>query len=263
MTLDYLAHIRENSARFGDVLRDAPADGQVPTCPDWSSDDLIWHLAEVQWFWGTVVRTAVEEPDGIEHPDRPADRQGLLAFFDEATGLLQTSLAETDPSERRWTWSDDQSAGFIRRRQAHEALIHRVDAELTADVERAPMDPALCSDGVDEALRVMFGGAPGWAKVVLDPAATLQVRATDTGQDWLVTLGTFSGTSPDSGKAYDASPLVEVSDHGDVQAAATVEGTAADLDCWLWGRPAVGELTREGDEAVHARFQQVVSEGID
>lgn len=263
MTLDYLAHIRENSARFGAVLRDAPADVQVPSCPEWRSDDLVWHLAEVQWFWGTVVQTAVEDPEGIQHPARPGDRAGLLAFFDEATALLQAALAETDPSERRWTWSDDQTAGFIRRRQAHEALIHRVDAELTADVERASMDPALCSDGIDEALRVMFGGAPAWAKVELDPEATLRVRATDTGQDWLVTLGTFSGTSPDSGKEYDGSPLVEVTGTDAGQAAATITGTAADLDCWLWGRPTVGELTRDGDEDVHARFQQVVSDGID
>lgn len=263
MTLDYLAHLRENSARFAAVLRDAPVDGQVPTCPDWQADDLIWHLAEVQWFWGTVVRELVEDPEGIEHPDRPGDRAGLLAFFDEATTLLQTSLAETDPADRRWTWSEDQTAGFIRRRQAHEALIHRIDAELTADVARASMDPALCSDGVDEALRVMFGGAPAWATVTLEPSATLRLRATDTDRDWVVTLGTFSGTSPDSGKVYDGSPLVEVTDTGSDQAAATIEGAAADLDCWLWGRPAVGELTRDGDEDVHARFQQIVSEGID
>jgi uncharacterized protein (TIGR03083 family) len=266
MTLDYLAHLRENSARFAAVIREAPADGQVPSCPDWRSDDLLWHLAEVQWFWGTVVHEAVEDPGGIEHPHRPQDRAALLAFFDDATRLLQSALAATDPAERRWTWSEDQTAGFILRRQAHEALVHRLDAELTADVPRASMDPALCSDGVDEALRVMFGGAPSWARVELDPTATLRLRAVDTGQEWLVTLGTFSGTSPDSGKVYDGSPVVEVADgsgDGAGNAAATVTGTAADLDCWLWGRPATGELERTGDEDVHARFQAILDEGID
>ena len=44
---------------------------------------------------------------------------------------------------------------------------------------------------------------------------------------------------------------------------ATVEGAAADLDCWLWGRPTIGALTRTGDEALHERFQQeIVSQGI-
>lgn len=263
MTLDYLAHLREDSARFVSVLRDAPADGQVPTCPDWLTDDLLWHLGEVQWFWGTIVRDAVTDPDDIEHPDRPADREGLIAFFDDATKELQAALANTDPSAHRWTWSPDQTAGFIRRRQAHEALIHRIDAELTADVARAPMDPALAADGVDEALRVMFGGCPPWGRTDPEPGVTLRVRTTDTGDSWHVTLGSFSGTAPD-GRTYNAEPDIIVADEDTgEETAATVEGIAADLDCWLWGRPTVGALLRTGDESVHERFQEIVSQGVD
>lgn len=263
MTLDYLAHLREDSARFVVVLRDAPADGEVPTCPDWVADDLLWHLGEVQWFWGTIVRDRLTTPDDLQHPDRPADRQGLLAFFDEATKQLQTALADTDPAEHRWTWARDQTAGFIRRRQAHEALIHRIDAELTADVQRAPVDPELASDGVDEALRIMFGGSPPWGEVDPEPAVTLRVRTTDTGRSWLLTLASFSGTDPE-GRTYADEPAIVVADEdAGEEAAATVEGTAADLDCWLWGRPTIGALTRTGDEVVHERFQDIVSQGVD
>jgi uncharacterized protein (TIGR03083 family) len=264
MTLDYLAHLREDSARFAAVLREAPADGQVPTCPDWQTDDLLWHLAEVQWFWGTVVRDAVDDPEGLEHPERPADRDGLMTFFDQATKELQTALADTDPAEHRWTWSrEDQTAGFIRRRQAHEALIHRVDAELTADIERAPMDPELASDGIDEALRIMFAGCPPWGHMEPETGATLRIRATDTGRSWLVTLGTFNGTAPD-GKTYTDEPDIVVADEDTgEEAAATVEGAAADLDCWLWGRPTVGALLRTGHEPIHERFQEIVSQGVD
>ena len=263
MTLDYLAHLREDSARFAAVLRDAPADGQVPTCPDWLADDLLWHLGEVQWFWGTVVQDAVSDPSQLEHPERPSDREGLLGFFDDATKKLLTALADTDPSDHRWTWSTDQTAGFISRRQAHEALIHRVDAELTADVQRAPVDPELASDGVDEALRVMFGGWPSWGRIAAEHGRTLRVRTTDTGRTWVVTLATFNGTAP-GGRTYTDEPAVVVAeeDRGE-PAAATVEGTAADLDCWLWGRPTIGALTRTGEESVHERFQEIVSEGID
>ncbi|GAB2749648.1 maleylpyruvate isomerase family mycothiol-dependent enzyme [Nocardioides pakistanensis] len=263
MTIDYLAHLREESARFVSVLRDAPADGQVPSCPDWDTDDLLWHLGEVQWFWGTIVRDDVQDPDGLDRVERPQDRASLLSFFDESTKQLQRALADTAPEEPRWTWSQDRTAGFIRRRQAHEALIHRVDAELTADVARAPMDPELAGDGVDEALRIMFGGCPPWGRIDVDPAATLRVRCTDTGHSWLVTLGRFSGTSPD-GKEYVDEPAIDVADADSGEpVAATVEGAAADLDCWLWGRPTVNALERTGEESVHARFQDVVSQGVD
>jgi uncharacterized protein (TIGR03083 family) len=263
MTIDYLSHLREDSARFVAVLRDAPADGEVPSCPDWEADDLLWHLGEVQWFWGTIVRENVADPEGMEPPQRPADRAGLLAFFDEATTALQSALADTDPAEHRWTWSQDQTAGFIRRRQAHEALVHRVDAELTADVQRAPMDPELATDGVDEALRVMFAGCPPWGRIDPEPGATLRVRATDTGRSWLVTLATFSGTDPE-GRTYHGEPDIVVADEDSGEdAAATIEGAAADLDCWLWGRPTVGALLRTGDESVHLRFQEIVSQGVD
>lgn len=265
MTLDHLAHLRADSARFAAVLQDAPVDGPVPSCPDWRADDLLWHLAEVQWFWATVVREAVPDPGGLQHPDRPTDRPALLAFFHDATAELQRALAEVEPAEPRWTWHDtDRTAGFIRRRQAHEALIHRVDAELTADVARAPLDPALATDGVDEALHVMFGGAPSWAQVELDRDATLLVSTTDTGRSWVATLGRLSGTSPDSGTTYTDEPLVETTDADtSTPAAATVAGPAADLDCWLWGRPTIGQLDRSGDEQVLTRFQRLVSEGID
>jgi uncharacterized protein (TIGR03083 family) len=263
MTLDYLSHLREDSARFVSVLRDAPTDGQVPSCPEWQTDDLLWHLGEVQWFWGTIVRERVTDPGSVEHPERPADRAGLLAFFDDATKQLQSALADAEPSEHRWTWSSDQTAGFIRRRQAHEALIHRVDAELTADVQRAPVDPVLASDGIDEALRVMFGGCPPWGQIDPEPGVTLRIQTTDTGRSWLVTLGTFSGTDPD-GKVYAGEDDIIVSDEDSGEkTSATIEGTAADLDCWLWGRPTVGALLRTGEEAVHERFQEIVSQGLD
>jgi uncharacterized protein (TIGR03083 family) len=263
MALDYLKHLRDDSARFVTVLRDAPADARVPTCPDWHADDLLWHLATVQWFWGVVVRDAVADPESLSQPDRPPDRSGLFSFFDEAASLLEAALAETDPSERRWTWAaHDQTAGFIRRRQAHEALIHRIDAELTAGVEHVAIDADLAADGIDEVLRFMYGGVPPWSDHKLDPAATLRIQSLDREQVWFVTFGSFSGTSP-GGHTYTGSAYLEVEDAGpDRAAAAGLVGSSADLDCWLWGRPTIGSIERSGDPAVHARLEEIIADGI-
>ena len=148
--LDYVGHLARESARFADALRGAAPDTPVPSCPGWNADDLLWHLGEVQWFWAAVVREDVTGKRAEElKPPRPADRAGLLAFFETASHDLAEILAAKPPESPAWTWSDDNSVGFIRRRQAHEALIHRVDAELTADT-RTPLDPALSAAGVDE-----------------------------------------------------------------------------------------------------------------
>src|SRR5580700_8222264 len=214
----YLTHLQRESARFARAIQEAAPDAPVPSCPDWNADDLLWHLAEVQWFWATVVREGVtgDQAEALK-PQRPTGREALLAFFAQASGGLQQILAATPPGAAAWTWSADQTAGFIRRRQAHEALIHRVDAELTAG-NRSPIDPLLGADGADEALRVMYGSVPDWATFTPDHARTARVRAADTGHTWLVTLGRFTGTDPASGTSYD---------EPDIQAAAADSGQPA------------------------------------
>jgi uncharacterized protein (TIGR03083 family) len=292
----FLAHLMaRDSARFIEVLARTHPEARVPTCPDWDADDLLWHLAEVQWFWGMIAsrgRTALEDVEALDsggHPGRPSERDDLLAFFLRASADLQHSLNAVSPDTPAWTWSDAQSVGFIRRRQAHEALIHRLDAELTAG-DRSPMDVDLSTDGVDEALHIMYGGLPPWGQFAPDPTQTIRVETIDTHRSWLVTLGRFTGTDPD-GTGHDenalavtssastpsavassavassavASSAVASSDDPsdtDLPSAANVRGAAADLDCWLWHRPAMGVIDRGGDVLVLARLDQTIAEGI-
>jgi uncharacterized protein (TIGR03083 family) len=261
--LDYLDHLARESARFLDALTDAPPDARVPSCPDWDADDLLWHLAEVQFFWGTIVREKLSEPSRAEElkPERPVDRAGLTAFYQRASGDLSEILAVTPPETSVWTWSDEQSVGFIRRRQAHEALIHRLDAELTAG-NRTPMDTQLSADGVDEALHIMYGGQPPWGRFTTDNTRTVRLLATDTGDSWFVTLGQFTGTDPDDNKSYDEPDIQAAeTDLGD-EASATIRGTAADLDCWLWHRPVVEPVDTAGDRGVLGDLDTMMAPGI-
>jgi len=261
--LDYLAHLSRESARFAAAIADAPPAAPVPSCPDWTADDLLWHLAEVQWFWGTIVREGVDgEAAEAMKPPRPGERAALAQFFDHASRDLAAALAAAPPDTAAWTWSDDHTVGFIRRRQAHEALIHRLDAELTADC-RTVMDQALSADGVDEALRVMFDGAPPeWGAITLEPGRTVRITATDAGTSWHVNLGRFTGTSP-RGQSYDEPALAVADVDPGTPVGAAVAGSAADLDAWLWGRPPLGSMERSGDPATLSGFDAVIATGID
>jgi hypothetical protein len=93
-------------------------------------------------------------------------------------------------------------------------------------------------------------------------AGTLRLRASDTGDSWLVAVGRFTGTDPSDGTRYDEAGIHAAgSDPGD-PAAAEVVGTAADLDCWLWHRPEYTPISLSGNPEVLARFTSAIAPGI-
>jgi uncharacterized protein (TIGR03083 family) len=265
---DYLSHLARDSARFVEVLAQAPAKKPVPTCPAWDADDLLWHLGDVQWFWGTIVSrglTCDAEVEALVRPERPGNRNDLVAHFNRASAELLRSLSDASPDRSAWTWSDEHTVGFIRRRQAHEALIHRLDAELTSGA-RTPMDADLSTDGVDEALGLLAlrmrppGGKP---RSTADPTRTVRVHTTDTASSWLVALGRPLGGGQDS--AAGSEPTLSVAALGNTTSdaggpvAATVSGGAADLDCWLWHRPTMGQLEQTGDPLVLDGLDEIIA----
>lgn len=255
MSLDHLAHLRTESARFARVLAGADPGAPVPSCPDWSAADLLWHLGEVQHFWGTVVRDRLTDPSEYAQPVRPERHTELHDFFTTASAMLIEALATTPDDVPVWTWlTADRSVGFVRRRQAHEALIHRLDAELTADTI-TDVDPELATDGVLEIIEWMLG-APPWATTTVDgPIGRL--IASDTGAQWLVQVGKASGTSPTGGTTYTDEPVGCLVDGG--EPSFEIAGTARDLDAWLWNRPPVSTITRTGDTTA---FAAVIGQGV-
>ncbi len=259
---DYLDHIVVGSARFRTVLADCDPAARVPACPDWDAGDLLWHLAEVQWFWSKNMARRPDAPDdSLVHPTRPPAYRDLLAAFDEYSAGLVAALRSADPAEPAWSWSAEQSVGFTFRRQAHEALIHRLDAEQTAGTVTA-LDPALALDGVAEALDVMYGGeAPAWGRI--EPGeAHVRLDATDLGVSLWAQPCEFFGTDPDSGTNYDGPHVLRVDDPGTI-VAAVIAGTAADLDAWLWKRRDATAVTMTGDRAALDAFLAAVRPPLD
>lgn len=257
-------HLRRDSARFREVLTDTPSDAPVPTCPDWDADDLLWHLADVQWFWGTILTRDLrthEQVEALDRPRRPGDRAGLLMHFDQSTEALQQACEREVGDQERWMWAFDpalHTVDYIRRRQAHEALMHRVDAELTAGAPIASVDADLASDGVDEILTVMFAGAPDGSTFTPDDGRVLRIVAEDTDDVWLVQLGRLAGQEPGSKEPFDEISLQVVTEG---VSSATISGLAADLDLWLWGRPSATPLESTGDEQTLTMFGEIIAEG--
>ena len=258
--MDYLDSLRSDSGRFVALLAALDPGGGVPACPEWTVDDLVWHLTEVQWFWGSIVSGRLSAPDRAREgaPTRPSSHGALIDRCREASDRLVEALAAAAEDEPVWTWHQpDQSVGFVLRRQAHEALIHRIDAELASGVTPAAIAVDMAADGVDEMLDVVLGTVPSWGHFEPDGDA-IRVHASDADRRWGVAFGRFCGTSPDTGTTHDL-PAVSVGLDA-VDAVTAVAGPAADLDLWLWGRSGLDRLTLSGETRLVDRLRSLAIE---
>lgn len=242
------------SADGGRALASVP----VPTCPDWTVAELTWHLAETQYFWASIVEGNLATPSAVSDLPRP-DEEHLAALAREQSAHLVTELTRRAAGEPCWSWHDHgHTVGWVRRRQAHEALIHRVDAELAMEAVGAgrpsPLDEELAADGIDEMLRIMLDASetPTWARFELDgPAIGIQVP----GRSWLVRLGRFVGTDPDD-VDHDLPALI-VDDGAQTSPDATIDGKASEIDLWLWRRGSLVTASVDGDRSAAERLQQL------
>ena len=162
--IDFTEVLAANSNRFREVLAGVPAATRVPSCPDWAADDLLWHLTEVQSFWLTIVDQGLQTDEdvlAVTAPGRPVTPDAAIALFEKVSFQLAMKLGVIGDDVPAWTWTPNHTVGWVRRRQAQEALMHRVDAELTAGLP-SEIDPGLAEDGVDEVLTQFGSEPPAW-----------------------------------------------------------------------------------------------------
>jgi len=246
------------------VLATCDPAARVPSCPDWDAADLLWHLTTVQHWWCAMVTNRPQSPEemGYVEPERPEGYDALLAAYDHAHAAFVAAVETADPADPAWSWSGDpadHTVGFTYRRQAHEALIHRLDAELASGAP-SPLDPALATDGVEEVLDVMYGGQPPWGS--FDPLPHyLEFRLTDTGTSVWTQLGIFAGTTPEGHEISGEKDMHVVPDPG-VPADTVVVGAAGDMDAWLWRRADDG-ITVTGNREIYDHARVVLDHPID
>jgi uncharacterized protein (TIGR03083 family) len=190
----FVETIQIESARFADALASVAPDAAVPCCSEWRAADLLWHLTEVQHFWGSIVEGLLSDPGDVPELDRPSDDDLGALFVDRSERLVRV-LAAADPYDECWSWDEHGggSVAWVRRRQAHEAAIHRVDAEQAAgrDLSGIPVD--LAADGIDEALTVQTSGIPAWAEFV-PSGGTMEMYARDADRAFGLESGRMVGS---------------------------------------------------------------------
>ncbi|MGH9136611.1 MAG: maleylpyruvate isomerase N-terminal domain-containing protein [Acidimicrobiales bacterium] len=241
--MDFLAAIRRESDRFYATADTADPSRRVPGCPDWSIADLVWHLGECHWFWGTDIEARATNPDDIEKakPARPdGDYRDLIAWG-RAQADRMVQLLETTPDDVAvWTWAlrqPDQNVGFIRRHQVQEAAVHRWDIQSAATGAPDPIDANVASDSIDEFLAITL---PWCVRPDKPLPGTVHLHCTDTDGEWFV----------------HADGRVEpIHAKGDV----AIRGTASDLLLAIYTRIPVDQLDVIGDATLARRLVEVVN----
>jgi uncharacterized protein (TIGR03083 family) len=232
--LSYLAALERDGEAFADSCAAADLQAPVPSCPGWSVADLVWHLAEVHWFWTTVVREQLTTPSSYVEPTRPVDAD-LLDFYRHGLAETVRVLSAADPDTVVWTWTPDHTAGWVVRRMAHETAVHRWDAD-QASHRDMPIEAELASDGIDEFLHYFMGHA----KEGIAPVdGSVHIHCTDVAGEWTA--------RPNEGGGFD---ITREHAKGDC----AIRGGASDILLALWRRRPLDGLDIVGDAAVAARF---------
>jgi uncharacterized protein (TIGR03083 family) len=193
----YFAEISGSAARLADIVRTSDPDRPVPTCPDWTLRQLATHIGRVHRWAAHIVatRSADYVPFSsiadARYPQPPKERAAWLR-----AGADRVIEAITDAGDASvWAFGRLAPAGFWARRQSHETMVHRVDAELAVGQDSV-LDADLAADAIDEWLALATGSwrsaeGPG----PLPPGASLQLQVTGAGKapGWLIT---GSGAGP-------------------------------------------------------------------
>jgi uncharacterized protein (TIGR03083 family) len=235
--MDFLGAIRRDSDRFYATADSADPTRPVPGCPDWATADLVWHLGECHWFWGTDIDRRASGPDEIEQakPERPAGYGDVITWGRAQADRMIQLLETTSDDVPVWTWALDDAAhnvGFIRRHQVQEAAVHRWDIETAATGWPRPIEPDMASDSVDEILAITL---PWGVRPDKPLPGSVHIHCTDTAGDWFV---------------HPHGRVEPVPAKGDV----AIRGIASDLLLALYTRVPIGDLDVIGDAPLAHEF---------
>jgi uncharacterized protein (TIGR03083 family) len=218
--------VDSSGTRLADLVVDAGLDAPVPTCPEWSTSDLVAHQAMVHRWAAANVRG--DDPDAVPtETDILKTATDLVGFYHEGLTALVDALRTAPPDIEARTFLNDAPPPreFWARRQAHETTIHMVDA-LAASLGRVPaaeeagIATAVAVDGIDELLRGFM--TRGRSKLYDGSDFTIAVTPTDSERSWVVNVAERLTVEPGDRPADTAD--------------ATIEGSARQLYLALWNR---------------------------
>lgn len=244
--MDFAALLVVENVALAALLGDADLSTPVPTCPEWTVQQLIRHVGRGdRWSAQIVAEQSMEaiDPYTVEGGKPPADRAGLIAWLRAGPRLLFDAVDATGPRTPVWTFLGPRPAGWWIRRRLHETLVHRADAALALGAQFVA-DAPVAADAITEYLEraVIRAGAEGPAggDRPLGDGQSLHLHATDpglgVGGEWTI-LGRPDGIAVDHEHGHATTALRGPA--RDLLLAMVRRAAAADLAVEVFGEPDV------------------------
>ncbi|WP_300018562.1 maleylpyruvate isomerase family mycothiol-dependent enzyme [Pseudonocardia sp.] len=214
--MDHSAALLRENDRLVTLIRDAPSDTPVPTCPGWTLRNLVTHVGRGDRWAATIARERSTGPVDIRtvaDGKPPADAAQWLA---DGARLLLDGVASAGPDTPVWTFTGPQPASWWIRRRLHECAVHRADTALALGEPYTP-EPEQAADGVSEWLTLLAARPAAAGPPPLEDGSTLHLHATDDG---LGEAGEWMIRTADGRVSWE---------HGHAKGTTAVRGPATDL----------------------------------
>ncbi|MEU0937389.1 MULTISPECIES: maleylpyruvate isomerase family mycothiol-dependent enzyme [unclassified Embleya] len=227
-------------------------DAPVPSCPGWTVADVVRHSVLMYTDAAGQLRPQHRPVGGDPLPVAGSATKGdLLDTYTRAHAALVTEMARRDPLDPiegenldpgvaegvDGDGPDPGTAGFLIRRMAREAAVHRADIEMAVGTP-GPLDAQQSLDGIDEVLGVLLPAHyDGSAR---DGASGRTIGVHSNRHHWRLTMQR-SGVAMSRDQGF---------------ADAAVSGEPAELLLYLWGRRPGTVVSQTGDRTVLAAFRR-------
>jgi uncharacterized protein (TIGR03083 family) len=242
----YLDALIAQSALFADALIGAELRQRVPTCPEWTLQQLVEHVGRVHRQARAIVTrdaTAPPDPGELDVVATPEDPGSLGTWLREGAGELGDAMRVAGPETLVWMRGDQRSVGSLARRMAHETAVHRADIELALGREFT-LEADLAADAISEWLGLLSSTKAGEVRpefaALRGEGEILHLHSTDPGLgeagEWIVRR----------------TPSGPVWEHGHAKGDVAVRGAVVDLLLVLMRRlpPAEAPISVLGDASV-------------
>lgn len=217
--MDAAAALIAENAAFASLLADADLSTPVPTCPEWTLQQLMVHVGRGDRWCAQIVAAQSREnidPRTVPGGRPPSGRAEQTAWLHDGVRTLIDAVGNTGPQTPVWTFLGLRPAQWWVRRRLHETLVHRADAALALGVP-FEVDAALAADSISEYLDRVVIRANVEGPRPLGDGQSLHLHATDFD---LGQAGEWTITSESDGIAVDGH-------HG--KATFALRGSARDL----------------------------------